>query len=96
MLCTRYFNLLLNFNPMKTIPAFTVAQLVEELKKFPPGLPVVTNGYEGEYENLIPPKVISVMFVPNQPWYDGQYRTSTPEEPAAMEAVAIEREVRPH
>ena len=79
---------------MKSKPIYTVAKLIEELKKFPQDMPVITNGYEGEYENILPPKIISVKFVPDQPYYDGQFHLVDKNDPAAFKTVAIEREVR--
>ena len=79
---------------LKTKPIYTVAKLIEELKKLPQNMPVVTNGYEGEFENILPPKIISVKFVPDQPYYDGQFHLSEPNESKAFKAVALEREVR--
>ncbi|MBW6536666.1 MAG: hypothetical protein K0B11_16790 [Mariniphaga sp.] len=79
---------------MKTKPMYTIAKLIEELKKFPQDMPVVTNGYEGEFENILPPKIISVKFVPDQPYYDGQFQQTDSNDPLAIKAVTIEREVR--
>jgi len=73
---------------------YTIAKLIEELKKFPQDMPVVTNGYEGEFENILPPKIISVKFVPDQPYYDGQFQQTDSNDPLAIKAVTIEREVR--
>ncbi len=80
---------------MKTKPNYTVAQLIKELKKFPPEMPVATSGYEGEYENILPPKIISVKYVPGEPYYNGQFQCVDEAENGAFSAVAIEREVRP-
>jgi len=89
-------NELQNTDPdnLKTKPKYTIAKLIEELKKFPQDIPVVTNGYEGEFENILPPKIISVKFVPDQPYYDGQFHLVNKNEPTAFKSVAIEREVR--
>lgn len=80
---------------MESKSSYSVAQLIEELKKFPPDMPVITNGYEGEYENILPPKIITVKFVPDEPYYNGQFHLVRVNENDAFEAVAIEREVRP-
>ncbi len=79
--------------PMK--PEYTVAQLIEELKKFPPEMPVITNGYEVEYENLILPQTIKVKFVPDEPYYNGQFHQTNEQGEDVFEAVVIAREVRP-
>ncbi len=80
---------------MKTKPVYTVEKLIEELKKLPQDLPVITNGYEGEYENILPPKTITVKFVPDEPWYNGQFQQAEKKEHNAFSAVALEREERP-
>ncbi len=80
---------------MKAKPNYTAAQLIEELKKFPPEMPVVTSGYEGEYENILPLKIISVKYIPDEPYYNGQFQCVNEAEIDAFSVVAIEREVRP-
>ena len=80
---------------MKTKPAYTIAKLIEELKKLPQDLPVITSGYEGEYENILPPKTIIVKLVSDEPWYNGQFQKTEKTEPEAFKAVVIDREVRP-
>ena len=80
---------------MNTKPAYTVAKLIDELKKLPQDLPVITSGYEGEYENVLPPKTITVKFIPDEPWYNGQFQQTEKTEPEAFRAVVIDREVRP-
>ena len=80
---------------MKTKPEYTVAKLIDELKKLPQDLPVITSGYEGEYENILPPKTITVKFVPDEPWYNGQFQKTEKKGHDTFSAVAIEREVRP-
>lgn len=79
---------------MKTKPGFTVAKLIEALKKFPPDMPIVTNGYEGEYEDILPPKTITVKYEPDEPYYNGQFHHTRQSDKKAFSVVAIEREVR--
>jgi len=74
---------------------FTVEQLIEELKKFPSELPIITDGYEGEYENIISPKIVKVKFVANEPYYNGQFHQTDENEENVFQAVVIAREVRP-
>lgn len=50
---------------------FTVAQLIEKLKKFPQDMPVLTTGYEIEYENILPPRLTKVKYIPDEPYYNG-------------------------
>ena len=40
---------------------YKVKDLIEELKKLPQELPVLTDGYEGDYENILKP-FISILF----------------------------------
>lgn len=72
---------------------YTVAELITELQKLPQDLPVLTNGYEGEYENILLPKIINVKFLPNEPYYTGQFVIPKKDEDG-FKAVVIEREVR--
>lgn len=77
-------------------PKFTVAQLIEELEKFSPELHVITNRYEGEYENILLPYIINVKFVPDQPYYNGQFQQIVETDEKTFEAVLISREFRPY
>ena len=77
-------------------PKYTIKQLIEELEKFPPNMPVITNGYEGEYENIMPPNIIMVKFVPDEPYYNGQFQQTVETDKNAFEAVVISREFRPY
>jgi len=77
-------------------PKYTVAQLIEELKKFLSELLVITSGYEGEYENILPPNIINVKFVPNEPYYNGQFQQTIETDENSFEAVLISREFRPY
>lgn len=77
-------------------PKYTVAQLIEELKKFPPELPVITTGYEGENENILLPTFINVKFVPDEPCYNGQFHQTIETDENSFEAVLISREFRPY
>lgn len=72
---------------------FTIAQLIIELQKYPQDTPVITDGYEGEYENTLQPKLIRVKQMPNQLYYIGQFQLST--EADSFDAIVIQREVRP-
>lgn len=74
-------------------PQYTIADLIKALETFPPDMPVITNGYEEEYENIMLPKKIKVEFSPNQPYYTGQFVAAANGE-ETFEAVLIAREVR--
>ena len=73
---------------------FTVAQLIEKLKEFPQDIPLLTSGYETEYENILSPRLVKVMYMPDEPYYNGQYRESTKDNHKSFDAVVLEREVR--
>ncbi len=73
---------------------YTVEQLINELKKFPSDLPVITDGYEIEYENIEMPKEITVTFSPNEPYYNGQFHETKEKSDEAFKAVVIKRECR--
>jgi hypothetical protein len=79
---------------MKIKPVYTVARLIEELKKFPPEMPVVTDGYEGEYENMLVPRIITVKFVADEAWYNGQFHLTKADDPEGFQTVVIRRELR--
>jgi len=72
---------------------FTISALINELKKYPQDMVVLTDGYEGDYENILQPKLIKVLQKPNQPYYCGQFHVS--EEAESFDAIVIKREVRP-
>ena len=73
---------------------FTVAQLIEKLKEFPQDMPVLTTGYEIEYENILPPRRTKVKYIPDEPYYNGQYKESASDESKSFDAIVLEREVR--
>lgn len=79
---------------MQSNTTFTVAQLIEKLQDFPPDMPVITNGYEGEYENILSPRRIKVKYVPDEAWYNGQFHISSEPGENVFEAVLIAREER--
>ena len=78
--------------PVEAKP-FTIGDLINELKRYPEDVVVLTDGYEGDYENILQPKLIRVMLIQNQPYYYGQYHIS--EDVESFEALVIKREVRP-
>ena len=79
---------------MDKLIQFIVAQLIEKLKEFPQDMPVLTSGYETEYENILPPLRIKVLYMPDEPYYNGQYRESTEDNHESFEAVVLRRKVR--
>ncbi len=75
-------------------PKYTVEQLIEALKKFPPNMPVITDGYEIEYENIEMPQEITVKFSPDEPYYNGQFHETKQKSDEAFKAVVLKRECR--
>lgn len=72
-----------------------VCELIEVLKQFHGDLPVLTDGYEGGYEKVRPPKTIVVEHEPQKPYYEGEYQDAGEKNGASMKAVAICRSRRP-
>lgn len=72
-----------------------VHELIEALKQFPGDLPVLTDGYEGGYEEIRPPKTIAVKHEPQKPYYEGEYQDAEEKSGASIKAVVIFRNRRP-
>ena len=72
-----------------------VRELIEALKQFPGDLPVLTDGYEGGYEEIRPPKTIAVKHEPQKPYYEGEYQDTEEKNGASLKAVVICRNTRP-
>ena len=51
----------------------TVAQLIEQLKNYPPDLPVVVSGYEGGYNDVDAFETIKIIRDHNKEWYYGKH-----------------------
>jgi hypothetical protein len=79
---------------MKIKPVYTVARLIEELKKFPLEMPVVTDGYEEETENMLDPRVITVKLIEDEAWYNEQFHQIGSDDPEGFQTVVIRREKR--
>ncbi len=73
---------------------FTVKELMEILKTFPPDLPVLTSGYESGFENFFQPSVVTVKHMPENMYYDGEFQIAADGEPDTIEAVILQRVVR--
>jgi hypothetical protein len=72
-----------------------VRELMKALKQFPGDLPVLTDGYEGGYENIRSPKAIEVNPAPEEPDYEGEYQAAEEKGGASIKAVVICRNRRP-
>lgn len=73
---------------------YKVKDLIEELKKYPQDLPVLTNGYESEYENILKPFVLNVKEVKEAPYWDGQFPELNSEDENGVKVLIIPRENR--
>ena len=72
-----------------------VRELIEALKQFPGDMPVLTDGYEGGFEEIRPPKIIEVKHEPQKPSYDGEYQDTEDKSGVSIKAVVVARNRRP-
>jgi len=70
---------------------FTVGQLMEILKTMQPDLPVLVSGYESDYENFYPPKVIKMKHVLGKPNWEGEFEEAQKGDKETFDAVVLER-----
>ncbi len=73
---------------------FTVGEMIEVLKSFPSDLPVITNGFNSGYENIVYPCVIKVKHKPENTYHNGEFQDAKDNDKDTFEAVALRREVR--
>ena len=73
---------------------YKVKDLIEELKKLPQELPVLTDGYEGDYENILKPFISIVKEVKEVPYWDGQFQELNSKNENGIEVLIIQREKR--
>ena len=73
---------------------YRIKDLIEELQKYPQELPVLTNGYEGDLENILKPIISKVKEVKDAPYWDGQFQEVDPMDDIGIEALIILRERR--
>lgn len=50
-----------------------IEQLIKTLNNYPPDMKVVTDGYEGGYNDVEEAEVVNVQIRPDAQWYDGKY-----------------------
>ena len=81
-------------NEKKMMFNYKVKDLIEELKKLPQELPVLTNGYESEYENILKPFVSIIKEVKEAPYWDGQFQELNSKDENGIEVLIIPREKR--
>ena len=72
----------------------TVAQLIEALKAFPADTPVVVNGYESGYENMMPPKIMKLQHQNENKYWGGEFQEVDQERHNTLNAVVLNRKVR--
>ena len=74
---------------------FTVGELIEVLQSMPQELPVLTNGYEGGYENIHQPVIMTMKHQPENPYYDGEFQcvheTGSDKDTQTFKAVVLQR-----
>jgi putative endonuclease len=73
---------------------FTVAQLIEVLKTFPPDLPVLTSGIESGYENFYHPQVVRMKHEPETYYKTGEFQVVKNDSDGTFDAVVIKRVTR--
>lgn len=78
----------------ESLTTFTVATLIEALKKFPQDAPIVVSGYESGYENIQSAKFLKVQQKRDNKYWDGEFQEVTQEDSDTLNAVVLNRRVR--
>ena len=73
---------------------YSVAELIEALKKYPQDLPVLVSGYEGGFENILPPIIEKLNHKPENPNWNGEFQIAEEENETDLEAVVLRRVFR--
>lgn len=73
---------------------YTIKDLIAELSKLPQDLPVLTSGYESEYENILKPFVSTIKEVKDSPYWDGQFQEVNNQSEEGIKVLIISRERR--
>jgi hypothetical protein len=73
---------------------FTVEQLIEILKTFPPDLPVLTSGIESGFENFYHPQVVRMKHEPENYYDEGEFQIVRNASEGTFDAVVINRVTR--
>lgn len=76
------------------IISYSVAELIEALKKYPQDLPVLVSGYESGFENLLPPIKERLVRKPENQYWDGEFQITEEENEESLEAVVLRRVFR--
>jgi len=69
---------------------YTVAELIEELKKFPQDVPVLVSGYEDGFENIMPLTIQKLTHKPESQYWIGEFQTVQEEN---EEGLVLQRKV---
>ena len=70
---------------------FSVAELIEELKIFPQDLLVLVSGYEGGFENIMPPTIEKLTHKPENEYWDGEFQPTEDGNEGDLKAVVLRR-----
>ena len=73
---------------------FTVEQLQDVLKTFPPSLPVLVSGEKSGFENFYHPSVVKMKHEPENWYTDGEFQVAQDGENDTFDAVVFARVVR--
>ena len=70
---------------------YTVSELIEILRSFPPETPILTSGYENGFENIQQPILQSLEYIPDNPDYDGAFQPAREDDSEVFQAVILRR-----
>lgn len=70
---------------------YTVSELIEILRSFPPEIPILTSGYENGFENIQQPILQSLEYIPDIPDYDGEFQPAGEDDSEVFQAVILRR-----
>ncbi len=73
---------------------YTVSELIEILRTFPPDTPVLTSGYENGYENIQQPILQGMVHKPGNPYYDGEFQPAEEGNIEIFKSIILRRAVR--
>ena len=73
---------------------FTVSELIDELRKMPADMPVVTTGYDSGYENFYQPEIHKLKHEPDNLYPYGEFQLADADDKDTFDAVILERVVR--
>jgi|HubBroStandDraft_5_1064220.scaffolds.fasta_scaffold09748_5 hypothetical protein len=68
----------------------TVAELIEKLRNYPPGMLVVVQGWEGGYDAVEDIGIVDIVYDPSESYF-GEYRRSEREDTSYIDAILLPR-----